>query len=246
MLRRCLEAEWGKLRHSRMWLILLVLPVLSTLIGFANYWMNQAILRNGWYSLWTQVSLFYGEFFLPILIAICCAFVCRLEHVNRNWNIVLTAPVAVSQVFLAKVMMVSILIFFVQLFFLALYICAGFVAGLPAHFTFPPEVFGWIMRGWLASLTIIVFQLWLSMRIQSFALPVGISVCSVFIGLGLYVSGLGLFFPQSLLTIGMGVLSQDSMTVGELGTFVVMCVLFVTGGCALGIRRLIRADVMSQ
>ncbi|OUQ85690.1 hypothetical protein B5G50_25620 [Brevibacillus brevis] len=99
MLIRCLGAEWVKLRRSRIWLVLLVLPVFSTLIGFANYWMNQAILQNGWYSLWTQVSLFYGEFFLPILIAICCSFACRLEHVNRNWNVILTAPVSTPTIF---------------------------------------------------------------------------------------------------------------------------------------------------
>ncbi|WP_179212518.1 hypothetical protein [Brevibacillus brevis] len=54
------------------------------------------------------------------------------------------------------------------------------------------------------------------------------------------MSGLGMFFPLSLLTIGMGVLSQESLSLGELGAFVVMCVLFVTSGCALGIRRLMR------
>ncbi|MBY0087498.1 ABC transporter permease [Brevibacillus brevis] len=240
MIFRCLGAEWVKLRRSRIWLVLLVLPVFSTLIGFANYWMNQAILQNGWYSLWTQVSLFYGEFFLPILIAICCSFVCRLEHVNRNGNVILTAPVSIPTIFFAKLVVVGVLLFIVQLFFFVLYICAGFMAGLHTHFTFPLEVFGWIMRGWLASLTIIAFQLWLSTRIPSFAVPVGISVCSVFVGLGLYVSGLGMLFPQSLLTIGMGVLSQESLTLGELGAFVVMCVLFVTSGCVLGIRRLTR------
>ncbi|UED77743.1 ABC transporter permease [Brevibacillus sp. DP1.3A] len=243
MLIKCLGAEWVKLRRSRIWLVLLILPVFSTLIGFANYWMNQAILQNGWYSLWTQVSLFYGEFFLPILIAICCSFVCRLEHANRSWNVILTAPVSTPTIFIAKLVVVGVLLFVVQLFFFVLYICAGFIAGLHAQFSFPPEVFGWIMRGWLASHTIIAFQLWLSTRIQSFAVPVGISICTVFVGLGLYVSGLGMFFPLSLLTIGMGVLSQESLSLGESGTFVVMCVLFVTSGCVLGIRRLTRAGI---
>lgn len=63
-MKRNISAEWLKLRRSRIALVLAVLPVISLLIGCANYYFNPDVLKNGWYSLWTQVSLFYSEFFL--------------------------------------------------------------------------------------------------------------------------------------------------------------------------------------
>ncbi|GAA0398348.1 ABC transporter permease [Paenibacillus motobuensis] len=241
MLIRCIRAEQLKLRHSRMWLILVALPVLAVLIGCANFYLNQSALQNEWYSLWTQVSLFYGEFFLPVLIAICCAYVCRLEHLNKNWNMVMSAPSSAAHIFISKLVIISILILTVQLLFLALYGTAGILLGLGQHF--PPETLGWITRGWVAATMIGAIQLLLSMRIRSFAVPIGISVCAVFIGLGMYVMKIGLYFPYSLLTIGMGVLSQESLTAADTLQFFLMNSLFILLTSAIAIRWLKNSDV---
>lgn len=61
-MERSISAEWLKLRHTRIGLVLAVLPILSLLTGGANYYFNQGVLQNGWYSLWTQVSLFMVSF----------------------------------------------------------------------------------------------------------------------------------------------------------------------------------------
>ena len=206
-MKRSLSAEWLKLRHSRIGLVLAALPAVSVLIGCANFALNRDVLTNGWYSLWTQVSLFYGEFFLPILIAIVCAYLCRLEHLNGNWNLVLSAPVPVTGIFLAKWITAALLILIAQALFMALYGAAGLLLGLPGPF--PAETAGWALRGWCAGLTVGALQLGLSLRIRSFAVPVGFALAAVLAGLGLYVAKLGLFFPHSLLTIGMRVLSQE-------------------------------------
>lgn len=235
-MKQSISAEWLKLRHSRIVLVLAVLPIISLLIGCANYYFNQEALQNGWYSLWTQVSLFYGEFFLPILIAICCSYICRLEHLNRNWNIVLTAPVSISSVFLAKLFVVSMLILFAQAMFMGLYWVAGTLFSIPEPF--PLETVGWALRGWFASLSIGALQLGLSLRIRSFATPIGISLCAVFVGLGMYIIKVGLFFPFSLLTIGMGVLNQDKLTDTQNILFWSMNVVFIILFSSMAIRRL--------
>lgn len=239
---RSISAEWIKLRHSRIGIIILILPMISLLIGCANYYFNQTVLQNEWYSLWTQVSLFYGEFFLPILIAIICAYFCRLEHINHNWNMVLTAPVSITSIYIAKLWVISILILIVQIFFAALYFSAGKLLGLSA--AFPSETLGWLVRGWIASISIATIQLGMSLRIRSFAAPIGIGLCAVFIGLGMYFAKLGLFFPYSLLTIGMGVLSQDNLNDSELILFLVMNIIFIITGSFLSISRLKKTDAV--
>ncbi|MFJ8526512.1 ABC transporter permease [Bacillus sp. NPDC094106] len=243
-MKQSISAEWLKLRHSRIGLVLAVLPIISLLIGCANYYFNQGVLQNGWYSLWTQVSLFYGEFFLPILIAICCSYICRLEHLNRNWNMIMTSPVSVASVFLAKLIVVSILILFAQGLFMGLYWLMGNLFSLPGPF--PLETIGWTIRGWYASLSIGALQLGLSLRIRSFATPIGISLCGVFIGLGMYIAKVGIFFPFSLLNIGMSVMSQDKLTDIQNFLFWVINMVFIIIFASMSIRRLKNKDIVSS
>ncbi|WP_079912726.1 ABC transporter permease [Paenibacillus sp. 32352] len=241
---RSLSAEWLKLRHSRMSLILALLPILSLLIGCANYYLNRDVLNNGWYSLWTQVSLFYAEFFLPVLIAICCSYVCRLEHLNRNWNLVLTSPVSVASVYLAKWITVSLFILFAQALFLGLYWLAGTLLSLSG--SLPVETIDWTLRGWYASLSIIALQLGLSLQIRSFATPIGISLCAALIGLGLYVAKLGIGYPFSLLTIGMSVLSQDKLTGIQNTLFWLMTLAYILVFASWSIRRMKNKDMVTS
>lgn len=243
MLRRCISAEWMKLRHSHIWMILMVLPVISVLIGSANFYMNRGVLTKEWYSLWSQVGLFYGEFFFPILIAICCAYMWRLEHHNKNWNMIMTAPVSTTSIFLSKLIVVAVLMIFVQVFFFILYFLGGKLAGITSDL--PGELTGWLFRGWIAALTISALQLALSMRIRSFAAPIGIGLCAVFIGLGMYVTHLGLFFPHSLLTMGMGVLSQTSLSSGESLLFIIMNLVYIVVISTGAIHRMHKSDVVA-
>ncbi|MED1874439.1 ABC transporter permease [Brevibacillus borstelensis] len=243
MLIKSLAAEWLKMRKSYIWSILAALPAVSILIGTANYYANKSVLTNGWYSLWTQVSLFYGEFFLPVLIAICCAYLCRLEHFNKNWYQVMTAPVSRSAIFISKLAIAGIMMLIVQAFFLLLYFCAGKALGLASPF--PIETVDWMSRGLYASIAISAVQLALSIRIRSFAVPIGISICAAFIRLGMYVMKLGMFYPYSLLTIGMGALSQESLTIAENGLFLAMNSLFIVIVSAIAIRYLSKRDVVA-
>ncbi|QOT11056.1 ABC transporter permease [Paenibacillus sp. JNUCC32] len=243
-MKRSISAEWLKLRHSRIGLIIAVLPILSLLIGCANYYFNQDALQNGWYSLWTQVALFYGVFFLPILISICCSYIGRLEHLNRNWNMVMTSPVSIASVFLAKWMVVGVLILFAQVLFIGLYWLAGTLFSLPGPF--PVETIGWMIRGWYACMSIVALQLGLSLRIRSFATPIGISLSAVFIGLGMYVAKLGLFFPYSLLNIGMSVMSQDKLTDMQNILFWMINLAFIIIFASMSIRRLKNKDIVSS
>ncbi len=243
MLKRCISAEWMKLRDSHIWMILMILPIISVLIGSVNFYMNQGVLKKEWYSLWSQVGLFYGEFFFPILIAICCAYMWRLEHHNKNWNMIMTAPVPTTSIFLSKLIVVGILMIAVQIFFFILFFLGGKLAGITADL--PRELAGWLLRGWIAALSISSLQLALSMHIRSFATPIGIGLCATFIGLGMYVAHLGLFFPHSLLTIGMGVLSQTSLSFSESLLFIIMNLLYIAVICTGAIYRMSRSDVVA-
>ncbi|HEY2495209.1 MAG TPA: hypothetical protein VGI33_20155 [Paenibacillus sp.] len=67
----------------------------------------------------------------------------------------------------------------------------------------------------------------------------------VSIGLGMYVMNLGMFFPYSLLTIGMGVISQECPTNSDIISFFSMNIIFIVIISVLTIRRLKKVDVMA-
>ena len=65
-----IRIEFMKLKKSNIWTSAVIIPMISVFLGSGNYYLNREILKSEWYSLWTQVSLFYGFFFYTITIAI--------------------------------------------------------------------------------------------------------------------------------------------------------------------------------
>ena len=172
--------------------------------------------------IWKQLLLF----FFPILIAIFCAYICRLEHMNHNWNNVMTLPVNLKNIFLSKLTVVSILTAITQVFFVIFYIVAGNMFGFSG--SVPKELTGWIAKGWIISISIASIQLYMSIKIRSFATPIGISLCLSLFGMGLIVAkpAVGIFFPYSMLGSAMGVIKQSALNVND--TIVTICVAFIT------------------
>lgn len=156
----------------------------------------------------------------------------------------MSSPVSVASVFLAKLIVVSILIMFAQALFMGLYWLAGSLFSLPGPF--PVDTIGWTIRGWYACLSISALQLGLSLRIRSFATPIGISLCAVFIGLGMYIAKLGIFYPFSLLNIGMSVMSQEKLNDMQNFLFWMTNLAFIIIFTSMSIRRLKNKDIVSS
>lgn len=156
---------------------------------------------------------------------------------------VMTAPVSATSIFLAKLIVVGVLLIFVQGLFFLLYYCGGKLIGLAS--ALPWELPGWLLRGWIAALTISALQLALSLRIRSFAVPIGIGLCAAFFGLGMYVIHLELFFPHSLLSIGMGVLSQASLSFQDNFVFFMMNLLYIFAISTGAIHWMRKSDVVA-
>lgn len=243
MLRHAVVAECRKLKGSCIWLAFLFLPAFSVFVGSANFSMNRDILTKEWQSLWTQVSLFYGDLFLAVLLSIYAAYAWRLEHLNHNWNNLMTAPVPVRNIFWSKFLVIAGLSFVTQVFFFALYLAAGFYFGFQS--SIPPDVVRWFLCAWFGSLPVAAMQLFFAMRIRSFAVPVGIGFCCSVVGFILAVKGWWPIFPNALLIAGMGSVSQEALGEVDMGIFFVMCAMFTVIFCGLSLLVLKRTDVKS-
>ena len=241
MFIRSVRAEFLKLRRSFIWLAMLALPVLSAGLGTANYLNNLGMLTEQWYSLWTQHALFYCTLFAPALTGVYCAYICRLEHLNRNWNAVMTQPVPVSTMLAAKLTVVSVMTALTQLFIGILFIISGKIAGLTAPIPF--ELVYWILRGWWALTVQASLLLCVALIIRSFAVPVAAGILGGFCGLPALVKGFGVFFPFSLLELGMCSHNPSEPMDCSAAGFLVSSILYLLLGFAVSVLWMRKQDV---
>ncbi len=202
---KLLKNEILKLKRISFFLSLLIVPMLGVTFGSINYYMNTAVLKNEWISLWTQVYMIYGLIFLPVIVGITVSFIWQAEHKNAGFKILLTSPIMNSKIILAKIIVSFFVIFLCQIYFFILY----FISGSFFNFNsaFPMRLVLYLMILTLFILTLISFQAYISIKINSFVLPVGISLVLSIFSLVLSsqdkISSLRYVFATSSLTIAM-------------------------------------------
>lgn len=240
MLLECVRMEQKKLRHSHLWMVFLAIPVIPAVLGAGNYLNNLELLKSEWFSLWTQYSLFYSNFFYGPLIALYCSYIWRVEHLNHNWNRLMTMPVPVRDVFLSKLMLALGCTVALQLWVWVLFVIAGKAVGLTGM---PPtEILVWLLRGSIGGLGIAALQLVMSMVIRSFAVPIALALLGSILGLIVSNGGLGLFWPYSLMLMGMNA-NRDENMLENLAGFGISAAFFLILFTAAGILYLKKKDV---
>ena len=240
MLLTCVRMEGRKLRHSWLWLVFMVIPVIPAVMGGGNYMMNQEALQAEWYSLWTQCSLFYSNFFYGPLVALYCSYIWRVEHLNYNWNSLMTMPVAERDIFLAKLLLALRCTVALQLWVGVLFTLSGKLVGLPG---LPPgEIFFWLLRGSLGGMVTAALQLVLSMMIRSFAVPIAIALLGSVVGFLLSSKGYGVVWPYSLMMMGMNANKNTDALSSPTSFLAAVCVFLMLFIC-VGIWYLKHKDV---
>lgn len=229
LLLSCIKSEQLKLRHSFIFVAFVLTPLIPAFMGAQNYLNNLELLKSEWLSLWTQVTLFYSNFFFAPLIAVYCSYLWRLENQNKNRHQLMTAPVSFRDIFLGKLMAISKITVFTQVWTFLLFVISGKIVGLEG---FPPsQTFFYILRGTLGGLVIAALQLLISMVIRSFAAPVAIAVLGSITGLLAANSAFGIIYPYSLMMLGMNANKSDDMLSGNGTSFFLICLFFLILFC---------------
>ena len=226
MLKRCIRAENRKLHASLIWAMFFLLPVLSAVYGTFNYLQNLEILTDGWYSLWTQHTLFYSMFFFPAMVAAYAAYLWRLEHLGHNWNLIMASPVHPMALFTAKFVVVAKLALLTHAFVFCLYaFCGKVFAHLPG---WPPVVLPlYLLRGAFGALAVIAAQLVLAMIIRSFAVPIFLGLLGGILGIFAGSKGFSLLWPYALMQAGMNANKSEDALAGSYGMFFLSCAFWL-------------------
>ena len=226
MLKRCILAENRKLHASPIWVMFFLLPTISAGYGTFNYLQNLELLTDGWYSLWTQHTLFYSMLFFPAMVGAYAAYLWRLEHLGHNWNLIMAMPVRPLDLFAAKFVVVAKLALLTHAYVFALFVvCGKLFAHLPG---FPPATLPlYLLRGALGALAVIAAQLVLAMVIRSFAVPIFLALLGGISGMLAGSKGLSFFWPYCLMQMGMNANKQEDVLSGAYLPFFVSCLLWL-------------------
>ena len=147
MLLRALRGELLKGRRNPVWLVFLVLPLFPAVLGTMNYLGNVSVLTDGWYSLWTQHTLFSASLFLPAQFGVFCAWQWRLEHSGSNWNACRSAPISAGALYGSKFLLAVFVSALAQVCIGGLYVLGGRLAGLTGPV--PAELVSWLLGGFV-------------------------------------------------------------------------------------------------
>ncbi|SFP64229.1 ABC transporter permease [Salibacterium halotolerans] len=193
MLKELLLVEFLKTRRLRLWLLVLIGPVLGVFFALGNFlFMNEG--DNGWLEAWTQVQIFYSPLIFPILTGVYAALVCRTEYIGKGWKQLLSFPVKRYQVYLSKLILVCLLLLFTQLLLLLFYVGAGTVVGISNYIPWI-SLFGFIAKGWLASLPLAAIQILSSIYWRSFGAPLALNIGLSLPALLIANSSFGQYYP---------------------------------------------------
>jgi len=189
---RCYLSEI--IKHRKHWTI--VVSVLApfcqtTLLGML-FWFSEGVVfrfRPGAHF-WIELSyLAWNLLFLPVLVALLTEFSWDLESNSKTWNHLLIQPIPRRMHYISKLLAHTTLAFLSQLLLVFLLLIGSMFLNknIAAHWGSIP----WALLGkfsafsLLASLPIIVFHTWLSMRFPGLWLAILVAVGFIWIGTAL-------------------------------------------------------------
>ena len=155
----------------------------------------------------------------------------------------MTTPVSRSTIFIAKLAVLAKSILAAQVLLMVFIIIVGKVV-FRFEQPLPINMLWWLFMGWFSALSVGAVQLYLSMRIRSFAVPVGLAVCLSIGGLAFHIAGFSEMFPYSQIILGLS--SQDEMLpIDSITTLVPMVLVYTVLFVILATHHLQKADVVA-
>ena len=233
--------EFAKLKGSPIWIAFIILPLISAFIGTFNYLGNIAILEDLWYSLWSQHTIFLCYFFMPALLGVYCSYLWRLEHTGTNWNQLLV-HISPWKLVRNKLLCAAFILGLSLLWITTLFLLCGKIAGFTS--AAPRQIPEWIVCGFLGGLCICCFQLFFSLVIRSFAIPIAMALMGSIASLALTSLGFWNILPYSIFSVGMR--ANNPLFELDYGVFGTSCLCICVIFYVLSVLYLKYTDVRTQ
>lgn len=227
-MKKVLEAELLKLKHSNVLTIVMFLPLFFVSIGFANFIRYKELFtskgQNIWMQVYNQSAIFYGLFLLSLFVTIVMAILVRIENSNNNFRRILTLSVKRKEIYIAKFLVGCGIVFINVIIFMILVIIVGAIAA--KDFNLPLSIIYAPMLTLIALMPVMSIQYYLSMKFENIGVPLGIGVLfslpSVFISNTKYWILFPWTYPGRALLTGANVSFETDKSMYIIGIIVAM------------------------
>ncbi|EEL51190.1 ABC transporter permease [Bacillus cereus] len=169
---KTMQAEFYKMRKTKIWTLLFLSPILAGGIAYANA-LNYPDYQY-WELIYNIMILVHGTLLLPLLTGIFTAYICRYEHANGGWKQLLVQPTARYHTYIIKFFFVLLFVGTMQLLFIISFVSVGQLLHLSGSFPLIPTLKS-TTGGFIATLPLIALQLWVSTIWSSFAAPIALN-----------------------------------------------------------------------
>ncbi|TGB02639.1 ABC transporter permease [Halobacillus salinus] len=166
-----MQSEWLKLKHTKAWWLLWISPLLAGVS--ASFVPIEGVFQ--WERLLTTGVSVHAILFLPLMVAVFSALVCRYEHQHNSWKQLFTMPVKRKSVFLAKYVMVMGMVAINQFLFMLVIFGVGKVRGVEGMMPWDLLARS-LVGGWMATLPLAALTLWVALVFSSFAAAITVNV----------------------------------------------------------------------
>lgn len=180
------------------------------------------------------------QLFYAPLIAVYCAYTWRVENFNHNRNALMTAPVPTGYIFCKAA---EHLLGYAA----DTNMGVGFVCSVRKNRRAARAAgqcyFYWLIRGAWGGMGVATLLLLASMVVRSFAVPVAFGLVGGITGLLASNSKYGMYYPFSLMMMGMNSNQYENALGGEELQFMIFSTLYIVLFSLCGIRWLAVRDV---
>ncbi|GGF71080.1 hypothetical protein GCM10010912_15300 [Paenibacillus albidus] len=195
-MKRLMSAEWMKVQRLIILLLIGIDLAVVTVLGINSLDNLASFFPPSWDTLYHHMIEFHALFFYPLYVGIFASLLCRYEHIHGGWKQLLTLPIRRTGIYWSKLGMLMLLMGLTQICFVLTYLLAGLRTGVPGQLDGRALLVG-IVGGWLSILPFAALQLWISLRLSSFASSLILSVSMVIPNIvltGLHAT-IGAWFP---------------------------------------------------
>lgn len=216
-MKRELVSEYYKSRRSYVFWLSIMFPVLFVGLQVIGYLLRKPVFEGtdawSWYGFNENIRSIWGLIILPVVISFYGALICWFENENSNWKLIFIQPVSRGYVYFAKIVFVFGFVAISQLFLALFTIIGGSLMYLTG--SIPIErIIVFDILSIPACIPLLVFQVWISTRFNSYLAPLIIGIAGNFIGFLEFADGtkiLGAYNPWSIITIVFGANGQQSL-----------------------------------
>ena len=200
MIFRLIQIELLKVKRSLALLMMLACPLMVSLLCFSVQLKTNKTGVIPWTMYWAGTTAIWGYFMLPLYLALMTGLLNGNEHKHATWRLMLTLPITPRQLFLAKFVLALLFLIGANLVLLLSCLLSILVFGVlsyPLDGAFDFRFFHFLWCASLSALPILIWQHWMSWRVQNIVAPLAIGVVATMGILQIGRSEKWIYYPWS-------------------------------------------------